>query len=109
MVSESVMLDNGSGDRPQGLPTICPLLACPRYDQFKQCESPLLTRLATSQNVLAVCSFHPSNRQSLHSIINSVFLTAIELPPRSSHLASGPETGRNAATIQVDGLERIFS
>jgi hypothetical protein len=24
-------------------------------------------------------------------------------------LASGPETGRKAATIQVDGLERIFS
>jgi hypothetical protein len=54
------LLDNGSGDRPQGLLTFCPLpqagriLSCPsltpRYGQYEQCESPHLIYRATSQN-----------------------------------------------------------
>ena len=59
--------------------------------------------------VVAVCSFHPSNKQSLHSIISSVFLTEIELPPRSSHLDSAPKDGRKQQTYQVDGLPRTSS
>jgi hypothetical protein len=80
-----------SGDRPQGLPTFYPPPACLGYGQFEQCESPLLIWL--SQCVVFVCSFHPSYRQSLHSIISSTPLTALELPPRASHVDSAPDTG----------------
>jgi hypothetical protein len=41
-----------------------------------------------------------------HSIISSVFLTAFELPQRSSHFDSGPKVGIKQATNQVDGLAR---
>ena len=54
MVSESVMLDHGSGDRPQGLPTVCPLPACPRYGQFEQCESLLRICQAIFQSVFGL-------------------------------------------------------
>ena len=107
MVSESVMLDNSSGDRLRGRPTFCLLQACLEYGLFEVSTSDLSAHL--SMCVLAVCSFHPSNRQSLHSIISSVLLTALELPPLSSHVDSGPDTGRKATTIQVDGLERVVS
>ena len=62
-----------------------------------------------SMCVVAVCSFHPSNKQSLHSIISSVFLTDFELPPRSSHFESDPKDGKKQATNQVDGLPRTSS
>ena len=51
MVSESGLLDNSRCGRPQGLPTFCPLQACPGYGWFKQCESPPLICLAISQCV----------------------------------------------------------
>jgi len=54
MVSENVMLDNSSGDRPQGLPTFYPPQACLGYGQFKPCESPLLICLPISHSVLSL-------------------------------------------------------
>ena len=42
---------------------------------------------------LGVHSASPSNKQSLHSIMSSVFLTELEFPPRSSHKDSCPNTG----------------
>ncbi len=77
MVSENVMLDNSSGERPQGLPTFCPPPACLGYGQFEQCESPLLIYLPISQGVLSL---------SAHSIPH----TGSYCSPSSAQCSSPP-------------------
>ena len=69
-VSESVMLDNSSGDRPQGLPTFVSFPACLGYGQFEQCESSLLICLPISQCVFWL-SAHSIPQTGSHCIPSS--------------------------------------
>ena len=58
--------------------------------------------------VLHVWSFHPSYKQSLHSIMSSVFLTELEFPPCASHKDSTQNQafrrapGRRATADQLE-------
>ena len=56
----------------------------------------------------SICWASFLSKQSLDSIISSVFLTDFELPPRSSYFDSGPKDGKKQTTNQV-GLERTSS